>query len=368
MKFAHSSKLSYLLFGKEPGAGRKIYIDYLRLLATVFVICVHTFSLARDQYVPGTTVYQTLEFATFIFTISNLLFVMISGALLLPVRGESASDFFRKRFSKIVIPLLVYYLLYIFAKQGIEPFYPRNWMKLIQRILIGPPVEAPHFWLVYTIFWLYVLTPFLRYLVSNIPDSVMNGVMGVLFAMTVVDTYAPLFSVTSPFSGIVDTFAIVFVFGYYLTNRCSKRVEWLVFVGGIASVVLTGCLIFYTADYGDYIFNNAPTMILAAGAVVVLVKHLVSDEHHESLFTRLIAKYSFSILMIHWGVLHVVVKKMLHVDVTSGGIVGGCLLMVVLTFVISTVGAVIVDNTVVLAVRTILSGIGRGIAKYFKRK
>lgn len=196
----------------------------------------------------------------------------------------------------------------------------------------------------------------------------MNGVMGVLFAMTVVDTYAPLFSVTSPFSGIVDTFAIVFVFGYYLTNRCSKRVERLVFVGGIASVALTGYLIFHTADYGDYIFNNAPTMILAAGAVVVLVKHLVSDEHHESLFTRLIAKYSFSILMIHWGVLHVVVKKMLHVDVTSGGIVGGCLLMVVLTFVISTVGAVIVDNTVVLAVRTILSGIGRRIVKCFKRK
>lgn len=39
-------------------------------------------------------------------------------------------------------------------------------------------MEAPHFWLVYVIIWLYVLTPFMRYIVHNIPDTVLSGVIG----------------------------------------------------------------------------------------------------------------------------------------------------------------------------------------------
>lgn len=357
--------LKEILFGKEPGAGRRIYMDYLRLLATVFVVCGHTVALARNQYCPGTFTFRILEFITFLFTISNLLFIMISGSLLLPVTNERVGDFFRRRFSKILIPLIIYYLLYIFAKQGITPFYPANWPGLIQRILLGPPVEAPHFWLVYTIFWLYVLTPFLRYLLQNIPDSVMHGVMAVLFLMTIIDTYAPLFSLTSPFSGIVDTFVVVFVFGYYLTERSNRMIENMVLAGGAGSVLITGWIIFHLGGYDDYIYNNAPTMILAAGAIVVLVKRLVNNEHRESLFTRLIGKYSFSILMIHWGILHVAVKKILHVDVTSGGIVGGCLLMIVLTILLSAVGAVLVDNTIVRMVRWLLDKMGQGFTWLF---
>ncbi len=115
-------------------------MDILRLLATVFVICGHTAALARGFYCPGTAAFQILEFVTWLFTLSNLLFIMISGSLLLPVRGERPLTFFRKRFTKILLPLVVYYLLYIFAKQGITPFYPANLPALLRRILLGPPV------------------------------------------------------------------------------------------------------------------------------------------------------------------------------------------------------------------------------------
>ena len=67
----------------------------------------------------------------------------------------------------------------------------------------------------------------------------------------------------------------------------------------------------------------------------------------ESPFVRIIGKYSYSILLIHWGVLHYAVKQVLHVNVLSGGIVGGCLLAVLLTFALSFVGAVILDQTII---------------------
>lgn len=348
-----------ILFGKEPGAGRSIYLDILRHLATVSVICVHTVNLARSAYCPGTFTFKVLEFHSWLFTLSNLLFFMISGALLLPIEGERPGTFFRKRFARILLPLVVYYLLYIAANQGPSSLYPTNWPRLLQRILLGPSVEVPHFWLIYALIWLYVLTPFLRYLLQNIPDSVMNGVMAVLLFVAAFDTYAPLFSLPSPFSGITDSYVVIFVFGYYLAKRSSPRTRRLTLLFGICSTVVTAVIIFTLGGYDDYIYNSAPTAIFAAGAIMVAVKWLARNRTAESLCTRLVAGYSFSILMIHWGILHVAVKKFLHVDATSGGIVGGCAVMVLLTFALSVVGAVIVDNTVVRAVRAALSGIGR---------
>ncbi|WP_461900187.1 hypothetical protein [Roseburia intestinalis] len=39
------------------------------------------------------------------------------------------------------------------------------------------------------------------------------------------------------------------------------------------------------------------------------------------------------------------VKQKLHVNVLGGGIVGGCIVMMVLTLFISAIGAMILDNT-----------------------
>ena len=162
-----------------------------------------------------------------------------------------------------------------------------------------------------------------------------------------------------------DSFVIVFVFGYYLTERSGRTAERLTLIAGICSVLATGTIIFTQGGYDDYIYNNAPTAVFAAGAIVVLTKRLAEGRVTESLFTRLIGKYSFSILMIHWGVLHVAVKKILRVDVTSGGVIGGCLVMSVLTLVLSAAGAVLVDNTLVAAIRRVFSEISQGIARLF---
>ena len=71
-------------------------------------------------------------------------------------------------------------------------------------------MEAPHFWLVYVIIWLYVLTPFMRYIVHNIPDTVLSGVIGVVFAICALDTYLPLYGINSVFGIVVDSYAGTF--------------------------------------------------------------------------------------------------------------------------------------------------------------
>lgn len=124
MKFAHSSKLSYLLFGKEPGAGRKIYIDYLRLLATVFVICVHTFSLARDQYIPGTTVLSGVGVRHVCVYHQQPVICDDQRGVITPGAGRVCFGFFREAFFKNCDPAVGLLSVIHFGKTGARTFLP----------------------------------------------------------------------------------------------------------------------------------------------------------------------------------------------------------------------------------------------------
>jgi len=336
-----------ILQTKEQGTGHKIYLDILRVIATLFVICVHTVSLAATMVSPQCTEYYILEILNFIFLSCNLLFVMISGALLLSVRSERCDTFFAKRFVKVLVPMVIYYILYVCAKEGIVWLYPDHWLSMLRRILTGAPVEAPHFWLVYVLLLLYVLTPFLRWIVQHIPDAVFSGVIAVVFLVNALDTYLPAAGIASPFSPVVDSFAGVFLLGYFLAGAHSRRLENLLILGGVVSSGISCYLILYTVDYGNYIYQNAPTMMFFASAIFLAVKRLAGSRTKEHFFIRLTSRYSYSILLIHWGMLHFVTKQLLHVDVLYGGIVGGCLLMISVTFLLSLAGGMILDHTLI---------------------
>lgn len=351
MKELIKAKTQDMLFGKEPGPNRQVYLDYLRVIATVFVIGVHTVSLAASLISPEKISFYVLEIFDFIFLSSNLLFIMISGALLLPVKNEKTGTFFVKRFSKVAVPFVIYSVLYACTQAGIGWLHPKYWWVEILRILQGPPAEAPHFWLVYVILGLYLLTPFLRFLVQHIPDEVLAGVIAVVFLVNAVDTYAPIWGIDAHLSVVVDSFAGVFLLGYFLSRKCSKKAEDFFIIGGTISFLISCLLILNTQHYEYYIYENAPTMMLFSAVLFLLVKRAARERAHESLFTRLICKYSFSVLLIHWGVLHFFVKQVLHVNVLSFGILGGCLLMIVLTLFFSICGAIVIDNTIVWLVQ-----------------
>lgn len=331
----------------NTGRGHLVWLDDLRAAATVSVVCVHVFSLAAAQLLPGCMPFRILDALTFTFLMCNPLFLMISGALLLPVRGERAGAFFAKRFTKTAIPLVVYYILYVCAKEGPAWFYPVNWIPMLQRILAGEPYEAPHFWLVYVILELYVLTPFLRQILGCIPDGVFAGVIAVIFIANAFDLYFPMYGRIPVLARIVDTSAGVFVLGYFLAEKCGRRLERFFIAAGVVSYALSVFRVLYTDTYRILFDHNAPAVMLFSAAVFLAVRRLSAGKDRARLPVRLLSRYSFSILLIHWGTLHYVVKKVLKVDVMSGGVIGGCLLAVVLTLLISLIGAAVVDHLLI---------------------
>lgn len=341
---------------KEGGSSHQSYIDYLRVIATVFVIGVHTVSLASSKAENGSPAFLVLECFDFLFLSCNLLFLMISGALLLPVRGEGIFAFFRKRFSKTAIPLAAYYVLYVCAKEGIAWIYPDHWAALIRRMLAGPPQEAPHFWLVYAILFLYLLTPFLRWFLARIPDKTFCGMVAFLFLLCALDTYLPFFGRESPFRWVSDSLITPYLMGYLLAEKCSLTAEKFFLIGGAASFFFSCCWIVAFGNYEDYIYQNAPTMLLFSSSIFLLVKRFAPLWERgmgktASFFVRFVGRYSYSILLIHWGVLHFAVKQLLGVDVLSGGIWGGVLLTMALTLLLSGAGAFLLEHTLLAWLR-----------------
>ncbi len=202
---------------------------------------------------------------------------MISGALLLPVKGERCRDFFARRFIRVFIPLVVYYNLYVCAKGGNRAARSvavgTDAAAVLHRTAGGSAASVAglcHYLAV-------CAHPFLRYLVQNIPDPVMNGVMLVIFLLNAYVTYVPLLGVTPPaaLSGIVNSYVGVFLLGYYLANRAGRRAENFFLAAGLVSYLITCYVILFHGWYDDYIYNNAPTMMFYAAAVFVLTKRLV---------------------------------------------------------------------------------------------
>ena len=239
-------------------------------------------------------------------------------------------------------------LLYFICvcQRGVRLASPRLLGSHVKTYSARAPEEAPHFWLIYVIIWLYVLTPFFRYVMQHIPDSVLSGLVAVILIFQILGTYWDTLYYNSIASGILGSFAGVFILGYYLTREQWRR-KYFIYGAGILSVCLAVRHIFSGAQYHRYLFNNAPLMVFYTMAVFLFVRQIYVKAETEHFFTKLISRYSFGILLIHWGVLHYLVKQIFHVSPTDFGVIGGSLLMIVLTLFFSLIGAMVLDRTLI---------------------
>src|SRR4030067_3277008 len=92
---------------------------------------------------------------------------MVSGYLLLP-REEDTWTFLRKRAWKILIPFLVWSVVYdVYVNQALANtgLTLEALLRMFVRILRGP--RAPHLWYLYALIALYLFSPILRLFISK---------------------------------------------------------------------------------------------------------------------------------------------------------------------------------------------------------
>ena len=132
---------------KRPWDGS---LDVLRTGAAVLVVLLHCSGSLRPlaEFGPewwGTALLQA-------FTRSAVpLFVMISGALLIGPETENLAAFYRRRASRILVPLIFWMLFYqLISTRGLSG-------RIVATIYGGTPY--PHLWYLYMLLCLYFVLP-----------------------------------------------------------------------------------------------------------------------------------------------------------------------------------------------------------------
>lgn len=136
------------------------YVNKLRILAIYMVVTAHVaiwLTMATEAF---TFNWWLGGWLFYLAHFSIPVFVMISGALLLDdSRRESAAQFYKRRMTRVGIPLVIWTGVYLAVRVWVD-HEELSAGTAIGLILTGDPYY--HLWFLYMIFGLYLITPPLR--------------------------------------------------------------------------------------------------------------------------------------------------------------------------------------------------------------
>ena len=267
-------------------------IDILRIFAFVFIVMLHTLN---RQY--GLTVWMS---GYAVISIGVNLFIMISGYLLLD-RTETVKEFFRKRFFSILPLFIIFNIIYIY-------FYNHSFITIKK-------ISAPHFWYIYMILGLYLLTPWLRKVLQYAEKETFYVVV-LWFLCNVLNPYMQFFKFPKiPFSHFPITgFIGYYILGYYL-KKYRYKLEKIPFIC-VIGVYITGFLIsvlstkYVLATTGNRISdffdkNSLGTFFMSVSFFIFWIKFNFKNRNK---VIRMISDSTYFAYLIHIIILHYVIK------------------------------------------------------------
>ncbi|MBQ6787372.1 MAG: acyltransferase [Lachnospiraceae bacterium] len=358
-----------MFFGPEVTAGRQVHLDYLRILAAVLVILAHACSPMVDL-ADASWKRFVLVCGLSIGLCCNLIYVMLSGNLLLSSKKEEkVSVFYLRRASKVIIPLIAYYMLLLVLGNEVSLLPPKNIGAAFKRIMTGAPDVGPHLWLIYTIIALYFVTPFFRVMVQNLSTKMLFALAAVILVLNALTIYLPIFGMSFGATSFLAGWEGVFLLGFIMTRKeCRKYDNKIIGIGLIALVITIG-VVFLDSTKMNYVYNNALTLILVSCAIyAIFLKFQDKFQGKSNLIVRMCSKYSYAIILIHWYALFVVVQGKLHITALRFGCIGGIGATVVVTFLVCLAMGILYDNTVVIVCNVLFEKIVEAIAKITHKK
>ena len=201
---------------------RIVYLDGCRVLACCMVVLMH--SPAPNAGVPG-FIQVPLYFLT---SAGLLLFFMVSGALLLPTKGDTF-QWLRHRMGKILGPALFWSLFYIALN-----FFEGNLSeKQLFHDIFSIPFTfkgEPVMWFMYTLAGLYFLSPIISPFIKQASKNELRLYLWLWVVSLLLPLMALLVDVDTSHIGVFyyfSGFVGYFLLGYYLHNYGSRLKLWM---------------------------------------------------------------------------------------------------------------------------------------------
>lgn len=323
--------------------------DYLRTLAAMMVIVTHAVQTDMSLGLVEEKMVYIMTVLYVICLVCNPLYVMLSGALLLPYREERLSEFYSRRFLKVAIPMIVYFGIYILYNilAGAQRFSGDLIVDMFKRLYQGNVPETPHYWLIYIILSIYIIAPFLRVLLKYINYRMLT-IFVVIQSVFLILQIIP--SLNGAFINMLNPWLGISVMGYWVTRDETKKYYNIFIILGILALTGMGIIIIKTGDFLGYVTNCSPISVFVGIGIFAFVFRFPKVFSRGNILLNLLSKYSYSIILIHWLVLHFVTKGMLGIRINTGGFLIGNLLTLIVTMIVSLGISICVDNIVIVVI------------------
>ncbi len=242
-----------MLIPGKVGSKRIFYLDFLKAFA-IFLVAVGHVSSQTLLYAPIDINWLIANFYSVFAKISIPIFIMISGVLMLN-RNYNFTDFVGKRFPRILIPFIFWgaiYVIFSFAfgfVEGKVPDYssPLSILSFIGFMFLGQAGYLTHFWFVWMILSVYLITPIINKWIKNSSFNEIEYFLIIWLITCAFTTFKlPYINIDLRyFAGPLG----YFVLGYYLHNKKSKILQnnWLWFIVLIVSTIIKVFIIYHNS-------------------------------------------------------------------------------------------------------------------------
>ena len=323
------------------------WADLIRAVAIFLVVMIHVSGQLTNAWgkIP-TEQWIIADIYGGIARIAVPLFFMISGYLLLP-RSERLGVFYSKRMTRILIPFVVWSLIYLGWYCGnhagaCTPSFVWD-LLLVQGAYY-------HLWFLYSIISIYLILPVLRLMIRPDTDKRILWYLIILWLI-----FQPILGIAHKFWNfsiklsppLAIGFVCYFIFGYLLGEMMLSRTRIVVsgVVWGISTcvtIVGTYLLIRLSSQFDGFFYDFVSlNVILASGAAFLLLRWISEREFFKSslfhTFVRVLATSAFGIYLVHILVIEVLRDwiPFLHISSFMGNAIWSIPLVSVVVFSLS---------------------------------
>lgn len=299
---------------------RVVYLDYLRVAATVSVIILHAASQNWSDLDPGSFTWNIFNFYDSAVRWGVPVFVMISGSIFL-----SREIPIRKLYGKNILRMLTAYcfwsVFYAIAMTWVnilkDPSYG-IWLKSIVLDMIG---GWYHLWFLPLIAGMYMCVPLLRQMLKTREARsyylVLAGVFTLVIpqAVTLVNDFVGgnIAEVANAANGVVSNmhmhtvlgYGFFFVLGWSLSNwdlskKQRKNIYALGGLGFLATLVLTWAISRKLQQpMGTYYEYFNVNVALEAVAIFTWARYSTLNREKWNALVAALSKYSFGAYLVH---------------------------------------------------------------------
>lgn len=312
-----------------------------RIIAIAIVVLAHSCSYF-DQQSASYLIFGQLNFCDLVdacIKFSIPLFVMISGAFNINNKKNANVLFFYKKVClKIFLPMLLivfFFAMFCIIKSIIQH---QNIFGALSVILTG---DYLHYWFLYMLFGLYVLTPFVIKVKEKVSFDVWKWAVIIFFAWSVISSYFT-------YSDLPYSVASVMQFlGYYLMgnlifdikNKINKSTAIISVFLFIVFYIVAYFNVSFPFDIGHlHAWNNfcfLPSVFMSLSLFIIINKINLKPQFYK------ISKYVFYIYLLHGIVLSVLAKILLRYFTNQ---IFGTTILWLITFFVSLIIAIIFEK------------------------